>query len=394
MINFLKFFSILILGVAIGFLIFIILPYFPVSANSSVLSTLGIGKPRIVAFLPYFLVSKATNDYNPYITTLTYFGLTIDVDGHIVKLANPQQEDPGWHGLRTHIVQDKLQSAKDNGVELSLSVVQGDEESISELLNNPKQSAENLLSDVIPQMKKYGFTDLNIDIESFDTPDAKKVEQFTTFVRVVKDGLEKQNSGTVTVDIPPIAFIRTNMINPIEVGKIADYMFVMAYDYSSVLSSNTGPIAPLEGAGKISEFDVAMAIDIAKKEIDPQKIILGIPLYGYEWDSLSDVPGAATIPDTGQTASNRRITDTFNSLCDTCIVVEDDVVKEKVFIYQERKDDLYFHQAFLVDADDVKKRIDFVRNNDLGGIGLWALGYEGDKLLKPLSLYKDSFSFK
>jgi spore germination protein YaaH len=243
-------------------------------------------------------------------------------------------------------------------------------------------------------MKKYGFTDLNIDIESFKTPDAKKVQQFTTFVQVIKDGLQRQNLGTVTVDIPPVAFIKTNVINAVEVGKIADYMLVMAYDYHTVLSSNTGSIAPLQSAGKTGEYDVAMAIDIAKKEINPQKIIFGIPLYGYEWDSLSSTPRAATIPDTGQTASNRRIMSVFASSCATCIITEDTLAQEKDFIYQDKKGDPYFHQAFLLDAKALEKRIEFVKQNNLAGVALWALGYEGDKLLKPLSSYKETFTFQ
>src|ERR1035437_6909576 len=164
-----KFLLVGILGIVaggiIGFLIFLLFPYLPLPVNSSILSAVGIEKPRIIGFLPYFLTSRATNNYNPYITTLTYFGFTIDTNGHVVKLTNPQQEDPGWYDLQTAAVQKKLTDARNNNVTLSLTVIQQNEASISALLSNPKNHANILLSDVIPVMKKYGFTDLNIRSE-------------------------------------------------------------------------------------------------------------------------------------------------------------------------------------------------------------------------------------
>ncbi len=381
----------IIAGVFLGFLTFIVLPYLPLPVNSPLLAAVGIEKPRIIGFLPYFLTSRATNNYSPYITTLTYFGFTIASDGHILKLTNPQQEDPGWYDLQTAAVRKKFIDAKNNNVTLSLTVVQQDEASISAILSHPKNHATNLLSDVIPVMKKYGFTDLNIDIESFQNADAKKEKQFIAFVQTIKQGLQKQNMGTVTLDISPIAFVKSNLIDAVKVGRIVDYLLIMAYDYHTVLSSNTGAIAPLGGVGKETEYDVATAIGIAKKEIDSRKIIFGMPLYGYEWDSLSNIPGSATIPNTGQTASNRRIMNTFIHSCVTCIIKEDSLAMEPDFIFQDKKGDPYFHQAFLFDTNAFDKRITYAEKNNFAGVAFWALGYEGNTLLNPSESYKNSF---
>ena len=381
-------------GSILGFLVFLTLPYLSLPINSPLLLTLGIKKPHIIGFLPYFLFSRANHNYDSYLTTLTYFGFSIASDGHVIKLTNATQEDPGWHDLQTTAVQKKLLDAKNNNVALSLTVIQQDEASIAALLSNPKENANNLLSDVIPVMKKYGFSDMNIDIESFENADSKKEQQFITFVQTIKQGLQKQNIGTVTLDIAPIAFIKPYLIDPIKVGKIVDYMLVMAYDYHTVVSSNTGPIAPLFGAKKETEYDVATGVAIAKKEIDPQKIILGIPLYGYEWDSLSNIPGSATIPNTGQTASNRRIMNTFISSCTTCIRKENILAQEPDFIYQEKKGDPYFHQAFVFDTNAFAKRITYAQENNFAGVALWALGYEGNTLLIPAASYKESFKLQ
>lgn len=380
-------------GIFLGFGLFLLTPYLPLSFNNSFFLDLGIDKPQIIGFLPYWLVSKTRNNYNAEITTLDYFSLTISSDGHIVKLTNPQQEDPGWYDLQTTQVEKKFQEAKDNHVILSLTVSQADEATITTLIKNPNKSALNLLSDVIPVMKKYNFSNLNVDIESFKDTDTKSRGQFLTFLKIIKNELKKYNY-TLTVDIAPIAFIRYQLIDPVKTGEIADYMFIMGYDYHTVLSSNTGPIAPLSGINKETEFDVLTALYLAKSEIDPKKIIFGIPLYGYQWDSLSSNLGSATIPDTGETASNRRIESIFTSLCATCVIKQDFLADEPDFIYQDKKGDTYFHQAFLLDTNSFAKRILVAKENNFAGVGLWALGYEGDSLLKSLASYKSSFILK
>ena len=48
-----------------------------------------------------------------------------------------------------------------------------------------------------------------------------------------------------------------------------------------------------------------------------QKIILGIPAYGYEWETLSDVPRSGIIPATAVTASSRRVEQLLKD-CQNC----------------------------------------------------------------------------
>ena len=382
-----------VFGVALGaslFSLLLILPL-PIPITSPVYRYLGIQKPRIIGFLPYFLSYRATNNYNPYINVLTYFSVTIDEHGHVITLAAPNQEEPDWHDLHTKDIQQKLASAKNNGAILSLAITGQSEATISALIKNPQQSAKNLLQDLAPLISTYGFSDINIDLESFVKATTQDQTQFTAFIKTLSRALHKQNI-TVTVDIAPIAFIHPTVIDPLRVAQVSDFVLLMTYDFSTVLSGNTGPIAPLGGMGIENEFDVTKAVAIAKQEIDPAKIILGIPLYGYEWDSLSNVPHAATIPNTGQAASNRRMLQTFNTSCTTCITAKDPLAKETIFIFQDKAGDPYYHQVFLFTQQDFSDRITFTVKNNLAGVGLWALGYEGNTLLQPLNLYKSSFS--
>lgn len=76
------------------------------------------------------------------------------------------------------------------------------------------------------------------------------------------------------------------------------------------------------------------------------------------------------------------------------MVKEDNLAKESDYIYQEKVGDDYFHQAFVFDKKALGERITFAKDNYLGGLGLWALGYENNTMLEPLVSYKTTFLIK
>lgn len=340
---------------------------------------------QIVGFLPYWLLSRAKNDYSKNITILSYFSLTIDSDGTIVKLSNPQEKEPGWYALESGKLDPFFANAKKNNVLLSLAVFNGNPKSIDILLSDPVPHAKNLVTDVMPVMNQYGFTDLNLDIEKADVASDEARIKFTQFVKEVKQNLPKNT--TLTIDISPTAFIKNYLIDPKEVLPFVDYFLVMGYDYHYQNSFVTGPVAPLFGAETISEFDIQTAVKKALLIVPAKKIILGVPLYGYEWETITSNPRAAVIPGTGVAASNRRVEELLNS-CATCSAQFDSLAQEYYVIYKDETSNAY-HQIFYPNKKIMSSKIDFVRQLNLGGIGLWALGYEGKTILNPLEDYKN-----
>ena len=66
------------------------------------------------------------------------------------------------------ILKEHDKQAKKNHLSLSLLIHNSNEASISALLKEPEKHAQNLITDIAPIMQKHGFTDLNLDIESFE----------------------------------------------------------------------------------------------------------------------------------------------------------------------------------------------------------------------------------
>ncbi len=346
------------------------------------LSRAGVSKPDIIGFLPYWLIPKADGQYGRFLTTLTYFGLALDRDGKPVYLAKPGEEEPGWTALRGEALstlRKKTASAKQ-----SLLVHSADDEIIAGLLAEPVAHATVLVDEVGQVMAGHGFTDLNLDIESFSesTPAARAA--YTEFVRTVKTELTKRNLGTLTVEIPPVALFTDNLADPAELGKIADTVVLMTYDYHYSGSFLAGPVAPLRGAPDTRSFDVETAVAEAVRVIPPNKLRLGIPLYGYEWETVGEATGSATIPGGASTASSRRVAELLSG-CSACVSGYDPVAGQPFVTVKEEGN---YAQIYYENERSLKEKVDLASRYGLGGVALWALGYEDPAMLTPLSLYK------
>lgn len=372
----------LILGAISIYVVNFYTPFFSSVQNIPILSGLGQTK-EVIGFLPYWQTGIAPQSYKGYITTLTYFGLALDSDGSILKLSTPTSLEPGWNALSSGKVTPYLDKAKQNNETTSLLIFSGNVDTINSAMQTPTKSAKNLVGEVEPLMKQYGFTDLNLDIEYTAQASPAARVHFTDFVKTVRQLLP--NDQTLTVEVVSLDAIKPNLIDVKTVGNYADHLVIMAYDYHSPDSFVTGPVAPLSGAGISSEIDVTTAVEKALEIVPSNKIILGMPLYGYEWESLSPDSRSAVIPHSGVIASNHRAEELLNS-CTTCSVTPDKDAVETHISYFDNDTQTY-HQLFIPTAQSTQEKINLTTQNHLPGVALWALGYEGKTILGPLKNY-------
>ena len=108
-------------------------------------------------------------------------------------------------------------------------------------------------------------------------------------------------------------------------------------------------------------------------QVQSEKIILGIPFYGYEWivEDGND-PQSFTIPKTGQTATYERIT---NLLATPTIKTHWDAAALSPYLRFDVKGK--HHIIYYDNALSLAYKLQLVRQANLGGIAIWALGYEG-----------------
>lgn len=341
-----------------------------------------------VGFLPYWLLSNAKDDYSKYISTLNYFDLSIGPDGKIVKLTNPLETEPGWNALSSGKADKFLADAKNKGLKTSLTVFSGKKDTIANLMNNPIENADNLIGDIEPIMKQHSFSDLNLDVEYTSEASAEARENFTAFAKEIKKNLNDRNLGTLTIDVAPGVFASDNLIDPKSIVDIADQIIIMAYDFHFTGSYVTGPVAPIGGFNINAEYDIKTTVKAAKKIIPPDKLILGIPLYGYEWETIDNFPRAATIPDTSLVISSKKVEDLLSD-CSNCKTFTDNDAQEPYIMFPDSQSSTV-HQIFYPNKSSTEAKLNFAKTSNLAGIAVWALGYENNSVLNPLADYKNS----
>lgn len=342
--------------------------------------SLGLKEHQVIGFLPYWLIDKADKDYSKYLTTQTYFGLTVTGDGSIQKYTNPGEAEPGWYAL---ISGKYLPSST---LKNSLLIFSGNPETINQLIADPVTNANTLMAEINPIIQQYNFTDLNLDLENVLPASPSAQQNFTAFVKTVKNSLSP--NVTLTLDASPTDLIKDRLINLKQVEPYIDYVVLMTYDYHFSGSLVTGPVAPVGGAGAYSEFDTETGIQKALAVIPESKIILGIPLYGYEWETITPNPRAAVVPGSGIVASNRRI-ENFLAQCASCSAQIETAAQEQYLIYLDQAINTY-HQFFYPEAKATQAKINLANQYHLGGLAFWALGYDGPAILNPVAAYKSA----
>ncbi len=360
-------------------------------------------KPQkeVVGFLPYWLLKKANQVSLKALTQITYFGLELSGDGSIIRNSTETESEPGWYQLDNGTfssIADTFPSTK-----RSLLIHQTKVAVIDELLSDATASAKNLVSVVEPVMKEQHFTDLNLDIETFQEASPEARQSMTIFLRTVKGELQQKKLGTLTVELTVRSLISEELLDPVEVGEIADFVVLMAYDYRYVGSYLAGAVAPMGGAGEVIEYGVPESVELAVHSIPPEKLMLGIPLYGYEWETLSYDPGSPVIPGTGKTATLTRVAEELErcrnkekktdevpesseSAQALCIVGREEFTFSPYLILPPNEDSA-IQQIYYEDEQSLNKKFELAKKYELGGVAFWAIGYEEEGALDGVAQY-------
>lgn len=145
-----------------------------------------------------------------------------------------------------------------------------------------------------------------------------------------------------------------------ELAKYTDYIQIMTYD-KHWPASEPGPVAPLDWVQDVLEYAVT--------EIPSEKILMGMPYFGYTWRKtgndtyLADSFGLAGATETAQ-KYNAQITREKSAA---------DPVGIPTFSY---KDDQGFERtAYFDDRLSWDAKLSLVDKYNLGGVGGWAMGW-------------------
>ncbi|WP_168120329.1 LysM peptidoglycan-binding domain-containing protein [Paenibacillus sp. HB172176] len=139
-------------------------------------------------------------------------------------------------------------------------------------------------------------------------------------------------------------------------GKILDFVVLMTYEWGW----SGGPpraVAPLN--------EVAKVVNYALSVMPPEKIMLGMPLYGYDW-TLPYVQGGIWAPTVSPYEAVVRA-----AKYGAEIQYDTESQSPWYGYYDEEGKE---HVVWFEDARSVQAKFDFVKTNKLRGVSYWVLG--------------------
>ncbi len=216
------------------------------------------------------------------------------------------------------------------------------------IFNDPRKK-EKLINDIIKTIQQNHFAGVNIDfeelIEQSDEPMFSFMKQL--YERMHPLGLQ------VTQDIPPF----NPDFNLKELSAYNDYIFLMAYDEHNS-NSTPGPIS--------SQQYIEAAMDEAIKVVPPNKLVLAIAGYGYDWpkgNTAADVSYAEALSIAGESEGKVVFdTGTYN----LSYTYTDENGKE--------------HNVWFTDAITNFNTMRFATEYGAAGVAIWRLGQEDSRL--------------
>lgn len=331
----------------------------------------------VYGFLPYWNLDDFVLRDSPrdQLTHLGYFGLTIGSDGNIITRLDGGLE-PGYNRLLSDEWLVMSNQLKKGDAQIEIVLTQFDNDDIVALLSSD-QALENLVVSLENILLSYPVSGVNIDIEYTGEVTDSLRDKLATLVEKLRFSLDKKYDHVqLSIDMYASAASREQIWDVERIGKSVDYIVVMAYDFHRRSSAQAGPVAPLFGGKELWDSDINQHLKAFIEKVPREKILLGVPFYGYEWQTTSRESQAHTLPDTGSTASYERVQELLQKKEELQVQEHWNEAALSPYISYIEDDETYV--VYYENSRSLSYKLDYVNQLDLAGIAIWALGYEGD----------------
>jgi len=357
----------------------------PISKEESVLSyfTKSHEKPKkiIYGYLPYWSLEKVKYLQLDKITDIAYFGLYLDADGNFVEKTEGADgstiAEPGYSNWKSNpIISTLIEDCEENDVRFALTIIAHIDEKNDEFLNC-RECWDTLLRNIQTELDEKGIRDINLNFEHAEGTDDGIDAKFADLTKYLNEELDKiYGSSYVVVSAFGDSATQNRVSSDLEnLSRNADGIFIMAYDYHRPTSEEIGPVSPIEGPG----IDVTETIKDFLTVTPPNKIILGVPYYGYNWLVEEESKYAKRVE--GSDKNGFSEAQSYEDVLTTILEVSPEIKwneegKSPYFTYVSPETD-HLRTTYYENADSLGYKYELVHRYNLAGVGIWALGYDG-----------------
>jgi spore germination protein len=296
----------------------------------------------VYGYIPSWISNPLSVDFDS-LTHAAWFSVGLDGAGNVTGAGS-------WNSIAA----DLVETAHAAGTKVHLTLTVFDEATQSSVLANPEARAR-AVEQLGNQVNDYGADGLNIDIEGM--PASLKVE-LVAFTAELKEVVDEVYLATPAVDW-------NGAYDYDQLSSISDGLFIMAYDYHWS-GGDPGPVGPLTGGGPWSDYAIDWTLnDYRTWGAADDKIVVGVPLYGFEWPSSSDaLPGDSL--GSGDAYS-------MVSAVEAAAAYEPryDTTTDTPWVWTGSS------QLWYDDPDSIEIKLSWAVGEGVQGVGFWAIGYDG-----------------
>lgn len=279
----------------------------------------------------------------PDLTYVTLFTYGFTEEGELIRI----QDEP------------VIGEAKEAGVAplMLLSTLTGDGTFSNELASRifSDEAARNRLFDqVLQTMRTKGYYGLDVDFE-FILPEDK--DNYVQFLTELKSRLQPEGYPLFVALAPKTSGMQRGLLYESHdypaIGAVADYVLLMTYEWGYTYGPPMA-VAPLNKVKEVLDYGVSV--------IPREKILQGIPNYGYDW-TLPYVRGQSMARSVGnveavEIAMKYRAT-----------ILYDETAQTPYFYYTDEEG--REHVVWFEDARSIDAKLRLNESYPLHGISYW-----------------------
>lgn len=332
------------------------------------LSFTGTPKKEIFGFFPYWMLGKAESISLTAITTLSLFGLEVDKKGNIITAYPDGAIDGGWNMWNDPKLPPFLDKLRKKRIKTQITIKAFNNSNIEYLVVSD-EGQKTFISNVLHLINSKNLDGINLDFEYVGTPAKTTKDGFT---RLVSNLYEEMQRQTPNAELTICTYIVSASNNTIfDVQALADYsdaLVIMGYDIHTP-GGNAGAVAPMFGEG----FNIVGLMQGYLEKVAPEKLILAVPYYGYDWPVISQNDKTQAV-DRANILSYAELADVSSK----GRILWNETTQTPWYNYIDPLTNLT-HEVHFENTRSLGIKYDFVNKKNLKGVGIWALGYDGLK---------------
>jgi Glycosyl hydrolases family 18 len=326
----------------------------PAPAPPSLAGSAPLQSHEVFGYAPYWTLPQSSGFDVKDLTTLAYFSVDANADGTL------DESGSGWNGYESQDLVNLVNRSHAAGDRVVLTVTDFSQSSLDAIISDPNAPAR-LSAALIAAVSAKNLDGVNFDFEGEGSGDQKGLTRLITQVSAALHAANPHWQVTMAVyassAADPGGFYDIAALAP-----AVDGFFVMAYDMNNMQTPS--PTAPLVGGGYTDTESLQQFTAV----VPPQKVILGVPFYGYDWPTTN---GTLTAQATGGETP----------LSDGVIAASghptywDPSARTAWTSYQVGSQ---WHETFFDNPTSLALKARLANSFHIAGVGIWALGMDGN----------------